>query len=126
MKEHQFQQFASDLYAGLTGAGYGDAVATVQGSGATNQSHETGRSFDDGRVSDYDVALQSPLLVQRAIELGISLHGALSDEAAARLGLGDLRAQLSAAREREVNFLVVDPERSVNILDQAGIPVPRT
>jgi len=126
MKDHQFQQFAGDLYAGFAAAGYGDIIATVQGSGATNQSHETGRAFDEARVSDYDVAIQSPQLVARAVELGISLNGALDDVALKRLGLAALRAQLSAAREREVNFLVVDPERSVNILDRAGIPVPRT
>lgn len=59
-----FGAFGDDLYSGLRGAGYDDVTA-----------------IDVGRVSDFDIALASPQLLDRASALGIGLRSAV-------LGLG--------------------------------------
>lgn len=51
---------------GLSRAGYGDVETILQRSSVTAQSFKTGQAFDVGRVSDFDVALASPELLQRA------------------------------------------------------------
>jgi hypothetical protein len=53
----EFQQFGADLYNGLRQAGFNDAEAAMQGSSVTRRSAETGQPFDQGRISDFDVAL---------------------------------------------------------------------
>lgn len=84
----------------------------MQGSAVTGQSFKTGQAFDVGRVSDFDVALASPELLQRAQSLGIGLRsggmrtGPLSARDLNALGLKDLANRLSAQSGREVNFMI--------------------
>ncbi|MFL8014166.1 hypothetical protein [Xanthomonas vasicola] len=93
-------------------SGYGNAEPILQGSAVTGKSFSTGKDFDDGRVSDFDIALASPELLQRAQDLGIGLRGAgtrtgpLSGRDLKALGLKDLAAKLSQQSGREVNFMI--------------------
>jgi hypothetical protein len=109
----EFRQFSSNLYSGLRSAGYNDATAIFQGSSVTGVKYTTGRPFDAGRVSDYDVALASPsFLLARANELGIGLHsggtrtGPLTGAELEQLGLSGMNAELSQAVGRPVNFMI--------------------
>jgi filamentous hemagglutinin len=79
----------------------------VQGSGATDRSHATGKPFDEDRVSDYDIALVSPILVKKAEEFHIKLSGPLLAADIERLGLAAICHKLSQMTERPVNFLIV-------------------
>lgn len=65
-------------------------------------------------MSDFDVALASPELLQRAQALGIGLRsggtrtGPLTARDLQALGLKDLASQLSTQAGREVNFMIYD------------------
>lgn len=104
MKHEQFVRFGDVLHAGFAEIGIDDVVAVIQGSGASNRGHDSGRPFDEGRVSDYDVALASPTLLKRAETLGIRLRGPLSFRDVEMLGLTDIQDRLSKMLERAVNF----------------------
>ena len=63
-------------------------------------------------MSDYNIALSSPQLFQRAKEVGIGLRqqgvrtGPLRPEHLERLGLSGLNSQLSTQAGRPVNFMI--------------------
>ena len=107
-----FQEFGTSLYEGLRHAGYEDAVAIFQGSAVTGVKYKTEVPFDVGRVSDFDIALASPTLFQRAQELGIPLRGngtrtrPLTENDLENLGLYDLATQLGGDANRPVNFMI--------------------
>jgi hypothetical protein len=109
-----FARFGADARDGLARAGYGNAEPILQGSAVTGQSFKTGQAFDVGRVSDFDIALASPELLQRAQSLGIGLRsggtrtGPLSARDLQALGLKDLASKLSSQAGREVNFMIYD------------------
>lgn len=119
MKLEQFQRFGDALHRGLAELGAHDVVAVVQGSGVSNRRHRDGTSFDEGHVSDYDIALVSPMLLKRAAEFHIKLRGPLTVFELDLLGLTTVRDQLSAMSERPVNFLLVR-----NTDTPVGIVVP--
>lgn len=65
-------------------------------------------------MSDFDIALASPDLLQRAQSLGIGLRsggtrtGPLSERDLQVLGLDSLASKLSAQAGRDVNFMIYD------------------
>ena len=88
--------------------------AIFQGSSVTGQSFRTGVAFDVGRVSDFDIALASPQLLDRASTLGIGLRsggtrtGHLTASQLESLGLDDLATDLRTSAGRPVNFMIFD------------------
>jgi filamentous hemagglutinin len=110
----EFAQFGARLKQGLQNAGYGDVQAIFQGSSVTSVKYTTGAPFDVGRVSDFDIALASPTLLQRAKELGIGLRGGgirtgpLTDKQLEMLGLLDLAEELSRTAGRPVKFMIYE------------------
>ena len=109
-----FEAFGHDLYSGLEVAGYDDVTAIFQGSAVTGESFRTGAAFDSGRESDFDIALASPGLLDRASSLGIGLRsrgtrtGPLTASQLQRLGLGDLAADLGVTAGRPVRFMIFE------------------
>jgi hypothetical protein len=108
----EFSQFGSNVRNGLSAAGYPDAEPILQGSAVTGKSFSPGEPFDVGRVSDFDVALADPSLLQAADAAGIGLRsagtrtGPLSDADLQALGLRDLSVTLSQQAGRDVNFMI--------------------
>lgn len=106
----QFQAFKSQLSGGLKGAGYEGVTPIMQGSSVTGKSFKSGRPF--GSHSDFDVALAGEGLLARAKEVGIPLRsggtrtGPLKGADLQKMGLGDLRTDLSQSVNREVNFMI--------------------
>src|SRR5262249_27585576 len=100
------------LNEGLAKAGYSETQPVFQGSSVTGKSFTTGQPFDIGRVSDFDVALGSPRLLERARAFGIRLRsggtrtGPLTAAELQKLGLAEVNAELSAQAGREVNFMI--------------------
>ena len=130
-KPIEFEQFGKSLHDGLASAGYRDVDAALQGSSVTGHAFRPpNKPFDVGRVSDYDVALSSPELFQRAKDVGVGVRqqgtrtGPLRPEDLNRLGLSDLSAHLSAEAGRPVNFMIF---RSIGDATSRSpsIPVPR-
>jgi YD repeat-containing protein len=107
-----FFQFGNNTRAGLLHAGYSDVEPLLQGSAVTGKSFRTGQAFDVGRVSDFDVALASQSMLDRAAETGIGLRsagtrtGPLSPRDLRVLGLDNLANLLSQQAGRDVNFMV--------------------
>ena len=108
----EFGQFGKTLNSGLADAGLGGTKAILQGSAVTGKSFRTGKAFDAGRVSDFDIALAGPDILARARQLGIGLRsggtrtGPLTGAQIQQLGLGPLRNSLSQSAGRPVNFMV--------------------
>ena len=107
-----FSQFGKALYSGLTGAGYGGTKALLQGSAVSGKSFRTGKVFDKGRVSDFDIALAGKKILVKAKKLGIKLRsqgtrtGPLDANQVKLLGLGELQSTLSKSAGRPVNFMI--------------------
>jgi hypothetical protein len=102
----EFTEFGTRLSSGLGDAGYGGVQVIFQGSSVTGVKFKTGVAFDVGRVSDFDIALASPDLLQRAKELGIELRsrgtrtGPLQPQDLIKLGLHDLARAQWTCRQR--------------------------
>jgi hypothetical protein len=115
----KFAQFGARLKQGLQNAGYGDVQAAFRGSSVTGVSFKTGAPFDVGRVSDFDLALASSTLLQRAKELGIGLRGGgtrivpLKDKHLKMLGLLDLQQELNEMAGRPVTFMIYESIESI-------------
>ncbi|AKZ65475.1 hypothetical protein F506_17865 [Herbaspirillum hiltneri N3] len=113
-----FTQFGVNMRNGLSAAGYTDAEPILQGSAVTGKSFATGRPFDVGRASDFDVAIASPKLLQAAEDAGIGLRsggtrtGPLSAADLKSLGLQDLANQMSQQAGRDVNFMIYNSTAS--------------
>jgi filamentous hemagglutinin len=126
----EFGKFGSDIQNGLTRAGYSDVQPILQGSAVTGKSYSTGVAFDVGRVSDFDVALASPSLMQKAQELGIGLRsggtrtGPLTAENLRQLGLSDMAQQMTKKYGREVNFMIYNSAETA-AARAPSIPVPK-
>jgi len=109
-----FLRFGTNMREGLSRAGYGNVEPILQGSAVTGRSFKSGQAFDAGRVSDFDVVLASPELLQRAQSIGIGLRsggtctGPLSARDLQALGLRDLASNLSSQAGREVNFMIYE------------------
>ena len=109
----EFRAFGEHLSRGLRDAGYHDAIPVFQGSSVTGVKYSTGALFDVGRVSDFDIALASPSLFERAKSLGVQVRGGgsrtapLSMKQLEELGLLDLRDALKVlAAGRPIGFMV--------------------
>lgn len=91
----------------------------IRGSAVTGESFRTGQPFDVGRRSDYDIALVSPTLMQRAIDLGVPLRGGgtrtrrLRGEELTDFDLRDLAASLGRSAERDVSFVIYNSQPAV-------------
>jgi filamentous hemagglutinin len=110
----EYAEFGTHLNSGLKSVGYESVQAIFQGSSVTGIKYTTGVAFDIGRVSDFDIALASPDLLQRAKELDIGLRGGGIRTGPLRrgdleaLGLLDLREELSRLAGRDVNFMIYE------------------
>jgi hypothetical protein len=109
-----FSQFRQNLRSGLNKAGFDNVQSLFQGSSVTGNSFRTGQPFDVGRVSDFDIALVSPQMLQKANQLGIPLRSQgvrtapLKPIHLEKLGLTDIASQLSKQAGRPVNFMIFD------------------
>jgi uncharacterized protein YukE len=117
----EFATFGAHLTQGLRAAGYDDVVPVFQGSSVTGVKYTNGKPFDVGRVSDFDIALASPTLFERAKALGVEVRGRdtrtapLSQKHLEQLGLLELRDALKQRMSgRPVAFMIYkDLEQTV-------------
>jgi hypothetical protein len=103
----EFQQFGSRLRGGLPEG----TQPLFQGSSVTGRSYKTGKAFDAGRQSDFDIALAGPDLFGKAKDLNLKAKdgtriGPLSPKNLEDLGLSDLQRQLSELAGRPVKFML--------------------
>ena len=111
--------FGQSLRDGLRAAGYRDVGPMIRGSAVIGENFRTREPFDVGRRSDYDIALVSPTIMQRAVELGIPLRGGgtrtepLGDNALRALGFRELVDDLRHQAERPVSVMIYRSRRAV-------------
>jgi hypothetical protein len=118
-KAGPFQRFVQRFGGEFSAAGFDDAQGFMQGSAASGVKYSTGEALN-ARMgvlpSDYDVAVVSPKLAQRAQELGLNVFkGPLSADEIGALGLTDAQNALSAASKYRlpVNFKIYDSTQAV-------------
>lgn len=107
----QFREFATRFRDRMREL-YPDLDMGFQGSSVTGRSAETGAPFDEGRVSDYDIAISGDSIYQAARENGVHFRGdgvstgPLSERDLDRLGLDGILEDASAETRREVHVMV--------------------
>jgi hypothetical protein len=108
----EFQAFGASARNSLMFSGQADAEIFLRGSSVTGFGYETGELFDSGRRSDYDFAIVSPRLFQRAAEAGIALRGGntrtgvLRESALKDLGLNNVLVQFRQHTGRDVSIVL--------------------
>jgi hypothetical protein len=105
----QFREFGAALYSGLPPG----TQPLVQGSAVTGRSYRTGQPFDQGRTSDFDVALAGADLFASARQLGLKAKdgtriGPLNDAQLEALGLLELRDRVQRLAGRPVRFMLFE------------------
>jgi filamentous hemagglutinin len=106
-----FQQFAT-RYRDRMREQYPDLDMAFQGSAVTGRSHDTGRPFDEGRTSDYDIAVSGDSIYRAAQERGIEFRsdgvstGPLTDADLRALGLDGIVGDASGEAGRKVNIMI--------------------
>jgi hypothetical protein len=115
-----FLSFGDDVAKGVKSAtGATDVQIMMRGSAVTGVSYEKAIPFDVGRVSDWDMSIVSPSLMEKAKELGITTMNngrrtvVLRAEELSKLGLTDLAAKLSAQEGRPVSFMLYESVEAV-------------
>jgi hypothetical protein len=91
---------------------YPDLDMGLQGSSVTGRSAESGAPFDEGRMSDYDIAISGDSVNQAAHENGVQFRGdgvstgPLSERDLDRLGLDGIIDDASTETNREVHVMI--------------------
>lgn len=109
-----FNQFGQNVRKGLSDAGYSSTTPIIQGSAVTGKSDRTGKPFDQGRISDFDIALAGSDIMSAAKKAGIPTRGQgtrtrpLTESDLKKMGLFDLANDMSKKYGRDVNFMIYD------------------
>ncbi|MFC7272916.1 hypothetical protein ACFQS1_02890 [Paractinoplanes rhizophilus] len=91
---------------------YPDLDMGFQGSAVTGRSADTRAPFDEGRTSDYDIAISGDSVNAAARDGGVPFRGdgvstgPLDDADLARLGLDEIVDEASAEAGRPVNVMI--------------------
>jgi hypothetical protein len=119
----EFRAFGSEARNSLMFAGQADAELYLRGSSVTGYRYRTGEPFDAGKDSDYDFAIVSPRLMERAHELGIATlgrgtrTGPLREIQLRQLGLDRPLARIKELTDRKSSFVIF---RDSKVLEQRG------
>lgn len=114
---------------GLVSSGHKDAIPFIRGSAVTGYSYRQGEAFDVGRRSDFDLAIVSPKLFQRAREAGIELRGGetrtreLNPMDMKSLGLDEFAAALALKSRRDTTLMIYSSESAIQVRGPY-LPVP--
>lgn len=116
-----FEAFGRTTWDGLARGGHRDATPYIKGSAVTGYSYRTGEAFDVGRRSDYDIAIVSPALMQRAAGAGVELRSGgtrtreLSPREMELLGLGTVVRDLRGQSGRKVTVMIYQSHQALEI-----------
>ncbi|MBS9781300.1 MAG: hypothetical protein KGV56_02280, partial [Gammaproteobacteria bacterium] len=104
-----FKKFGNDIFEHLEKQGYENVQPIMQGSAVTGKKYNPPHTpFDEGRVSDFDIALASSELLEKAKKSGVSLRSRgsrtapLNQKDLEKLGLKEMADDLSRKYGREV------------------------
>ncbi|WP_428743404.1 hypothetical protein [Tenacibaculum sp.] len=105
----QLKQFGTQIFNFFSKKGFKNIEVFMQGSSVTGRSYETGRIFDAGRKSDFDIAVVSEKLLDlaKSKKLAKETHPyslPLKFEDMKELGFSDFVLALQKQYGREVNF----------------------
>lgn len=132
----EFNTFVRKLNSELIKAGCPEVEVFFQGSSVTGRKYEkatgghTGPAFDVGRVSDFDIALCSKTLFERARLLDLEVRSDSRTEPLSshfiqrKLGLDQASRNLEGLAGREVNFMIYE-SRQAALQRAPSIPVHR-
>jgi hypothetical protein len=107
----QFQEFAT-RYRDRMREVHPDLDMAFQGSSVTGRSADTGDPFDEGRTSDFDIAITGESVNRAARENGVEFRGdevstgPLTERELQRLGLDGILDDASAEAGRDVHVMI--------------------
>jgi len=119
------KNFGTELLTGLEDLGVKDSKLFILGSSVTGKSFKTGLPFDVGRVSDWDLAIASPSLLEKAKEVHVPLRSGRTRSAnldltkkfphknLEKMNLTPLAEKLSAQINRNVSFMIYQSEEAI-------------
>ncbi|MFG1992007.1 hypothetical protein ACGFJ7_18710 [Actinoplanes sp. NPDC048988] len=107
----QFREFATRFRDRMREL-YPDLDMGFQGSSVTGRSADSGDPFDEGRISDYDIAISGDSVNRAAHENGVPFRGdgvstgPLTERELDRLGLDGVVEDASSETGREVHVMI--------------------
>lgn len=113
----QFHKLGDDIRSGLARAGYQGVEPILQGSAVTGRSYRGGYKFDanpNGQKSDFDIALVSPAMLEKARKMNIPLRSSggrtapLSKHDVDNLGIKELHKRLNVQYDRKIEFMIYE------------------
>ena len=116
----EFTRFGQMLHGGLRDAGHDEVQVFLRGGSFEGRNWRTREPFNMGRTSDVDIALASPVLFQRASDIGVKLRGAgtrtgeLTSHQLSELGLRDLANVLKTQVGQPVTFMIYNSTSAVS------------
>ncbi len=119
--EQEFRQFGEEVRKGLRATGIEDGEVFIRGSAVTGVSHETHLPFDLNRVSDFDLAVVSPKLLEKAKRMRVYMRNGgerttkLNPPFLKKLGLHPLAEKMSRQCGRDVNFMIYGSEKRIAV-----------
>ena len=125
----EFREFGRIALNGFRQAGYADAQPYLRGSAVTGNSYLAGSPFDTNRRSDYDLAVVSPTLMQRARDIGVrtlgggTRTGPLSEDQLRSLGIFNMTEELGSVTGRSTSWVIYN---SYDAMRARGplVPIP--
>jgi hypothetical protein len=129
-KESAFHRWTTRFYEEFGAAGFNDPRFFMQGSAASGFKHSSGIALDARRgilPSDYDIAVLSPQIMQRAEGFGIDvLRGPLTAQQIFAFGLSDAQRILTQSSKGgiPVNFKMYRTVQDIYDYSKT-IPFPR-
>ena len=130
----EFAEFGSELGKDLNKAGYDDAISFMQGSAVTGRNSRSLKAFDDGRISDFDIAVTSPSLFEKAKSIGAEIRGDANrtgplsiektPEILNKLGLYDFAIRQRELRNRPIEFMIADSAETI-LQRAASVVIPQ-
>lgn len=116
----EYRNFGEMLYNGFKKAGYNDTIAIMQGSAATNLSHDTKKPFRED--SDFDIAIVSQAVFSAAEKAGMKVRGKtnqprilldmeINEPEIVELGLAEVTNLLHSKAKRKINYMIFKNEK---------------
>ncbi len=129
--EQEFRQFGEEVRKGLQAVGGEDGEVFIRGSSVTGVSYDPPHlPFDVSRRSDFDLAVVSSKLLEKAKRMRIYTRNRgertvkLSDTSLRKLGLRSLVKELSQKMKRDVTLMIYSSEERIAVRDGTYVKFP--
>ncbi len=125
----QFKQFGTTIQAKFAKNKFPNTQFYMQGSAASGFSFETGKLFDEDRISDFDIAVTGDAIYNKAKALGLisgnkSGKIEVGSKAAKLLGLNEVLEEMKVYAKRPVDIMIFSNVTEIKLKDSNSIFIP--